>query len=111
MSLVLNTDQTTLINDMDELLELAFREGTTTGPTQVLEPIDRYYELEEDLLPKVKGPFLSALAALIKQLNITTPLPLSPFSGNVALYKLTPGGNNGTLSFDNGICVGYIAPT
>lgn len=52
-----------------------------------------------------------AAQSLMNQLTAEHNMLAGAFSGTVALAKLTTGGANGSLTFQNGILITVVAPT
>lgn len=110
--LVVSVTQGQAIADNDENLHDAFLDGVVdANANPVLDPLEKYNVLDADKQEAVRLAFDSAFAAMIKTLRVPRALPASKFTGTAILAKLTALGSNGSLTFVDGICTAYVAPT
>lgn len=109
----IDVSQKVILETLDENLEKAFSEGTSTliPPEDVLPAMDRYTSLETAIRNTVKVVFRQVVASLIKTLNINQPLPETKFSGTIVLQKITSLGMDGYIVVQNGIVTSYTPPT
>jgi hypothetical protein len=109
--LTITTNQAGVISALVTYIEDAFREGVEDGAaTAVTAALQQYTQVPSGERFKVRDPFRSVLAALLKAANIPRALP-NTVSGTVTLAKLTGGGANGSLTFVDGLITAFVAPT
>lgn len=110
--LQITDDQGNVLVSLDEKLENAFMEGTVDQNQNDLVPcLNRYSDLSLNRKNQIKNVFKAIIASLLKTANIPRALPVTKFTGTAIVAKITTGGTNGSLTFENGILVSRINPT
>lgn len=111
--LTLTAPQAQIITDTDSELDTALSGGVNNAvPAQIIPPLPTYssaFTSAQKL--EMRQFYESLIAAFITAVNMPAEFPLSTFTGTAVLTKLTGLGSNGSLTFVNGICTAYSAPT
>lgn len=109
-ALEISDNQETIINNSDENFEGSFYYGViNTALAELLPEIPEFSTLSEDQQQIIKDIYKSALAVVVKTLNIDNAFPNVKFSGSAVLKALTLSA--GTISFTDGICTTRTNPT
>lgn len=110
--LTITTGQAAIITATDPYLDQAFQNGVQDNLNNlILNPMLDYDKLSNTNKTSVRNIFESAIAALIKALNIPGIWPATRFTGTVTIAKITGGGSNGSLTFTDGILTARTDPS
>lgn len=112
MALNLTANQAAIIADLDTALDTAMAGGVANAvPAQIIQALNLYSTYTTAQKNTIRQMFELIIAAFIIAQKIPGEFPSSTFSGTAVLAKVTGGGSNGSLTFVNGICTAYVAPS
>lgn len=110
--LTITDDQEQVILDLELPVEQAFSLGVQDEAfNPVLDGLPLYNEPEVQAVKQgVKDPFKSLIAAMMVALNLKRALPTG-LTTTVIIAKITNGGSNGLLTFEDGLLVSKVDPS